>query len=86
MNKGKGVMGKTNTMLVDLTRPQPFQPKSGAKKLIIKNLRPAEASQKASEEYYRKTWNDLDSALKAVCKTPLSLFRYSGILANPDLC
>lgn len=61
MLKGKGVAG---TKVIDLTRPSPFQPNTGAKKLVIKNLRTS--SRQDSGEFYQRTWNDIDGALTEI--------------------
>ncbi|KAH8910291.1 putative nuclear pore complex subunit Nup192 [Coniochaeta sp. PMI_546] len=48
-------------------RPSAFQPHSGAKKLVIKNLRVSTPTRSASvEDYYSRTWRELDDALTAV--------------------
>jgi cullin-4 len=57
--------------VIDLTRSspasrgaRPFQPHVGAKKLVIKNLRPASSIVAAqTEAYYSRAWADLESAL-----------------------
>ncbi|KAI0128474.1 ubiquitin ligase subunit CulD [Xylariales sp. AK1849] len=54
--------------LVDLTKPptrSPFSPQNGAKKLVIKNLRTASRANDL-EQFYQKTKDDLDAALKAI--------------------
>jgi cullin-4 len=62
---------------VDLTRPPSnFQPHAGAKRLVIKNLRTT--STKGVDEYYDRTWSELDAALTSVFKrvspnTPLEV-------------
>jgi len=64
MNKGKSVI---RPGVVDLTRgPSNFQPHSGAKRLVIKNLRTS-SSLKDVDKYYDDTWNGLDAALSSVC-------------------
>jgi len=64
MNKGKSVI---RPGVVDLTRgPSNFQPHSGAKRLVIKNLRTS-SSLKDVDKYYEDTWNGLDAALTSVC-------------------
>jgi cullin 4 len=51
--------------IIDLTRPPSnFQPHAGAKRLVIKNLRPT--STKSVDEYYGRTWSELDAALTSV--------------------
>lgn len=63
MNKGKGVL---RPGVVDLTKgPSNFQPHSGAKRLVIKNLR-TPSSLKDVDKYYDVTWNGLDEALTSV--------------------
>lgn len=52
---------------VDLTpRPSAFQPYTGAKKLVIKNLRAPSSRDAQVEEYYARTERELDGALGAV--------------------
>jgi cullin-4 len=63
MNKGKRVIGMRG--FVDLTRQSQFQPHTGAKRLVIKNLRVSNG--KAADEYYDKVWGELDDALTSVC-------------------
>lgn len=63
MSRSIGIV--TRPGFVDLTRgPSNFQPHAGAKKLVIKNLRTT--SRADLEEYYEKTWRELDDALTAV--------------------
>jgi cullin-4 len=74
MDKSVGI--KSRPGLVDLTRPSNFQPHTGAKRLVIKNLRTT--SRNDVEAYYEKIWADLDHALTAVfnqetTKTPLEI-------------
>lgn len=53
--------------IIDLTgRPSHFQPHAGVKRLVIKNLKTT--SPKDVEEYYKKTWRELDDALTAIFK------------------
>jgi len=48
--------------MIDLTRAvSNFQPHAGAKRLVIKNLRTT--SRKDVDEYYERTWQELDAAL-----------------------
>jgi len=65
---GKGKQPET----IDLTR-QPtapgsaFQPHNGARRLVIKNLRPASSARAADEErYYERTWAELQAGLRAM--------------------
>jgi cullin-4 len=65
--------GSTGTMVVtsrgtmQAKRPSAFQAHSGAKKLVIKNLRVSTPTRSASvEDYYGRTWEELDEALTAV--------------------
>ncbi|EKD14824.1 uncharacterized protein L3040_003957 [Drepanopeziza brunnea f. sp. 'multigermtubi'] len=55
-------------VVIDLTK-QPlqsnFQPNTGAKKLLVKNLRTASRA-KDLDDYYSRTWNQLDAALTAI--------------------
>lgn len=53
--------------VVDLTtasKPSNFQPHSGAKRLVIKNLRTTQ--KKDVDSYYKRTWEDLDAAVTSV--------------------
>jgi cullin-4 len=51
--------------VIDLTRPPSnFQPHAGAKRLVIKNLRTT--STKSVDEYYDRTWSELDAALTSI--------------------
>ena len=51
--------------VIDLTRPpSQFQPHAGAKRLVIKNLRTT--STRGVEEYYDRTWAELNAALTSV--------------------
>ena len=57
------VMGRPRPRPVDLTGGNSnFQPHTGAKRLVIKNLKP----QKDTEIYYTKLWNEVDSAITSV--------------------
>lgn len=47
-------------------RPSAFQPHTGAKKLVIKNLRKPANRDAQVEEYYQKTAAELDAALAAI--------------------
>jgi cullin 4 len=78
--KGKAVAGVMSVQgpqrqpaIIDLTRsnvgprPSAFQPHVGAKKLVIKNLRPVSSKIAAkTESYYARAWADLDSALTRI--------------------
>ncbi|ESZ96368.1 hypothetical protein SBOR_3251 [Sclerotinia borealis F-4128] len=57
---------------IDLTRPSNFQPHTGAKGLVIKNLRTTSPNDR--EQYFQKTWDELDDALALVFsnKQPVS--------------
>ncbi|RDW94768.1 cullin [Coleophoma crateriformis] len=64
MNK---MMVNQRSVVIDLTRgslPSNFQPHTGAKRLVIKNLRTT--SNKDANEYYERTWNELDNALTSI--------------------
>jgi len=63
MIKGKGVVSRPG--FVDLTRQPQFDPQSGVKRLVIKNLRIS--SPRDADEYYNRVWKELDSALTSVC-------------------
>lgn len=58
------VKGKRPEM-IDLTQQNAFRPGTGAKKLVIKNLRSASGDQKA-EQYYERTRQELKDTLKAI--------------------
>ncbi|CAM1502945.1 Fc.00g077210.m01.CDS01 [Cosmosporella sp. VM-42] len=61
--KARGKLPET----IDLTRrPSAFQPYSGAKKLVIKNLRAPSHREAQVTEYYRRTGRELEVALDAV--------------------
>jgi cullin-4 len=62
MNKSKGI--GSGPSVIDLTRPSNFRPNTGAKRLVIKNLRTT--SRQDSDEYYQRTWNDIDVALTEI--------------------
>lgn len=73
--------------IIDLTkRASAFQPHTGAKKFVIKNLRTTSRAQDV-EDYYRRTWAELDTALTAIFSSsqprqPLERL-YRGV---EDLC
>lgn len=53
--------------VVDLTaKPSSFQPHSGAKKLVIKNLRSPSHRNAEIEQYYKQTEKELEEALEAI--------------------
>ncbi|OAA38533.1 ubiquitin ligase subunit CulD [Metarhizium rileyi] len=61
--RARGKMPET----IDLTeKPSAFQPYSGAKKLVIKNLRAPVSREAQVEEYYARTERDLEEALDAI--------------------
>lgn len=63
---GKAI-GSSRASAIDLTKgPSNFQPHTGAKRLVIKNLRTT--SNKDSEKYYESIWRDLDNALTSIFK------------------
>ncbi|RAL68576.1 hypothetical protein DID88_007298 [Monilinia fructigena] len=61
MNK---TMGVSCPGTIDLTRVSNFQPHTGAKRLVIKNLRTTSPNDR--EQYFKKTWDELDDALASV--------------------
>lgn len=64
MNK---IMVNQQHAVIDLTKgsmPSNFQPHTGAKRLVIKNLRTT--GNKDANEYYERTWKELDNALSSV--------------------
>jgi cullin-4 len=69
-------------------RTSAFQPHAGARKLVIKNLRAANPHRAADvDEYYARTWSELEAALTAVFagqqpRQPLERL-YRGV---EDLC
>ena len=60
------IMGRgSQTEIIDLTKkPSNFQPHTGTKRLVIKNLRVT--AKEDVDRYYEKTWDELDNALTAV--------------------
>lgn len=63
MSKTLGIGSRPK--VIDLTRPPSnFQPHAGAKRLVIKNLRTT--STKSVDEYYDRTWSELDAALTSI--------------------
>jgi len=59
------VMGRPQLQRVDLTVGNSnFQPHTGAKRLVIKNLRTV--PQKDAEVYYTTIWNEVDAAITSV--------------------
>lgn len=57
----------SSTVTIQSKRPAAFQPHAGAKKLVIKNLRAPTPTRTAGvEEYYTRTWRELDQALSEV--------------------
>ena len=61
--KARGKLPET----IDLTqRPSAFQPYTGAKKLVIKNLRAPSHREAQVAEYYARTEKELETALEAV--------------------
>lgn len=62
MGRAQGINSRPK--VVDLTRPSNFQPNTGAKKLVIKNLRTT--SRQDADEYYSRTWGELDNTLTAI--------------------
>lgn len=81
--------GKLPETVADPARPSAFQPYTGAKKLVIKNLRASSsaASNAKAEEYYSRTHRDLEASLEAVWasgKPAVALEKlYRGV---EDLC
>ncbi|KAK8019248.1 Cullin-4B [Apiospora arundinis] len=52
--------------IVDLTKPRSaIRPQDGVRKLVIKNLRTVTRTNDL-EEYYNKTWKELDAAVQAI--------------------
>jgi cullin-4 len=47
--------------VIDLTTPSMFQPSTGAKQLVIKNLKKTSKAQ--VDTYYKRTWDELDRAV-----------------------
>lgn len=83
MSKTLGIGSRPK--VIDLTRPPSnFQPHAGAKRLVIKNLRTT--STKSVDEYYDRTWSELDAALTSIFNkcppsTPLKVL-YHGVEAT----
>ncbi|KAI9649424.1 hypothetical protein NHQ30_002000 [Ciborinia camelliae] len=65
-------MGVSRPTTIDLTRPSNFQPHTGAKRLVIKNLRTTSPNDR--EQYFKNKWDELDDALTSVFmnKQPVS--------------
>jgi cullin-4 len=66
---------------------QGFQPLSGAKKIVIKNLRTSSRTAADVEDYYKKTWDNIETALRSILRgemprVPLERV-YRGV---EDLC
>lgn len=59
MAKPAGIVSRPG--VIDLTRPSKFPTHEGPKRLVIKNLRTT--SRKDIDEFYERTWDDLDAAL-----------------------
>lgn len=56
----KAPMG-SRLRVIDLTTPSMFQPSTGAKQLVIKNLKKTSKAQ--VDTYYKRTWEELDKAV-----------------------
>jgi cullin 4 len=52
--------------VIDLTPRPSFKPYGGAKKIVIKNFRPARTDE--TESYFNRTWDELCKALNTICK------------------
>ncbi|KAG8161852.1 hypothetical protein KVR01_008839 [Diaporthe batatas] len=64
-----------------------FQPLSGARKIVIKNLRTSSRTAADVDDYYKKTWDNVEGALRSILKgevarVPLERV-YRGV---EDLC
>lgn len=64
-----------------------FQPLSGARRIVIKNLRTSSKTAADVEDYYKKTWENVETALRSILKgqvprVPLERV-YRGV---EDLC
>lgn len=73
---------------INLTRPSAFQPSSGARKLVIKNLRPPSANREAKvAEYYTRTEHELYLALDAVLAGQKPALPFERLFRSvEDLC
>lgn len=87
---GRGIMSaKMQGKLperVNLMRTPALQPLSGAKKLVIKNMRPASRAQ-GVDDYYKRTWAEIEEGLSSIFagirpRVPLERI-YRGV---EDLC
>ena len=58
--------GKMPERALDLTKPPVLQPHSGAKRLVIKNLKTSTGSNQAAEEYYARAHKELAEGVDAV--------------------
>lgn len=78
------VMGRPRPTPVDLTGGgSNFQPHIGAKRLVIKNLKP----QKDTELYYTKLWNEVDSAITSVLNVEQPVTALDSLSRSvEDLC
>ena len=63
-NMSRSIGAALQPRVIDLTRPSNFQPHSGAKRLVVKNLRPPPAHE--VEKHYGRIWTELDLALGSV--------------------
>ena len=82
-----GAAGGRRVFVPGTVAPSAFTPLSGAKKLVIKNLRVPAKRNDDTQSYYTKTWADIESALADVFgnKTPRQPLErlYRGV---EDLC
>ncbi|RXG46459.1 hypothetical protein VDGE_05895 [Verticillium dahliae] len=81
-NKTKGKLPE----VIDLTRQSAFRPYSGAKKIVIKNLRPPTQTDK-TEQYYDRTRLQLKDALQCILRhQPLQLPMERLYRGAEDIC
>ncbi|KAL9947206.1 hypothetical protein ACHAQF_001423 [Verticillium nonalfalfae] len=81
-NKTKGKLPE----VIDLTQQSAFRPYSGAKKIVIKNLRPPTQTDK-TEQYYDRTRQQLKDALQCILRhQPLQLPMERLYRGAEDIC
>ncbi|KAK8139217.1 Cullin family-domain-containing protein [Apiospora sp. TS-2023a] len=74
--------------IVDLTKPRgsALRPQDGVRKLVIKNLRTVSRASDL-EEYYTKTWGELDAAVQAIFARQQPVQPYARLYRGvEDIC
>lgn len=76
-----GAPGSKDSCKKEIVKPANFTPHTGARKLVVKNLR--KTPRASPEEYFNRIWDQLDAALSAIFtdeKVPYSLEElYRGV-------